>query len=80
MNLPTPPPFVSIEPRDPPAGLLRALQGRMRGLARALNIRGELLGRDLILRARFYRDGSVALVYDAPMSPKDANLELPRPL
>lgn len=51
------------------AGLLITLRGPALALARALSGRGELRGKDLILRARVGKDGSVALAYDVQTSP-----------
>jgi len=45
-------------------------------LARALSGREGLQGRDLVLRARIGRDGSVVLAYDALKSPESSVLML----
>jgi len=45
-------------------------------LARALTGREGLQGRDLVLRARVGKDGSVVLAYDAPKSPESSVLLL----
>lgn len=64
-------------PPEPPTLLqgqqavyLVGLRGPVLALARALSARGALQGKDLVLRGRFGKDGSVVLAYDVLKSPE----------
>lgn len=73
---PTRPPEPPIVLPGQQAVYLTGLRGPMLGLVRALSGRGGLPGKDLVLRARFGRDGSVVLAYDVLKSPETALLML----
>lgn len=70
-----PPKLPMLLPTESAQRLL-GLRGPMLILARALSGREGLQGRDLVLRARIGRDGSVVLAYDALKSPESSVLML----
>ena len=70
-----PPKIPMLVPTEQAQRLL-GLRGPVLALARALTGREGLQGRDLVLRARVGKDGSVVLAYDAPKSPESSVLLL----
>jgi len=70
-GLPTPRPAPPIALPMPAAAALLGLRGPVLTLARALSGREGLQGKDLVLRARIGKDGSVVLAYDVLKSPEN---------
>jgi len=74
--LPTPPPKLPMLLPTEQAQRLLGLRGPALALARALTGREGLQGKDLALRARIGKDGSVVLAYDVLKSPESSVLML----
>lgn len=75
-GLPTRPPAVPMLLPTETAQRLLGLRGPALALARALTGREGLQGKDLVLRARIGKDGSVVLAYDVLRSPESSVLLL----
>jgi hypothetical protein len=70
-----PPKLPMLLPTEQAQRLL-GLRGPALALARALTGREGLQGKDLVLRARIGKDGSVVLAYDVLRSPENSVLML----
>jgi len=75
-GLPRRPPALPMLLPTEQAQRLLGLRGPALALARALTGREGLQGKDLVLRARIGKDGSVVLAYDVLRSPENSVLML----
>lgn len=75
-GLPRPRPGLPMLLPTETAQRLLGLRGPALALARALTGREGLQGKDLVLRARIGKDGSVVLAYDVLRSPESSVLLL----